>query len=243
MIKGLFYSVFFKPIFSLLVFIYHNLAFGSAGLAIIILTVLIRTALLPLFYKSAKDQTLMQKLRPKIEKIRKELKHDREKQAQALITLYKEHKLNPFSGFLILLVQLPIFIALFQIFRKDENLLEIFDSLQFLGFINLGKTSVLLVTLAAVLQYFQGKLSLSRTKTVSRKDSMASFNKTFLYLGSIFSFIILINLPSALALYWLVSTLFSIGQQFVINKKLEYINEDDGNTSSKDKKSDPTDGV
>lgn len=237
MIGNLFNSLFFEPILALLVFIYDHVAFNDLGLAIIALTVLIRLVLFPLFYRGAKDQTLIQKLQPRIEEIKNKHKKNREEQTKALMTLYREHKLNPLSGFLILIIQLPIFIALFQIFRNPDTISSTFDNPFFLGLINLGEVVMVFALLAAVLQYFQGKLAFSKRKTTSPANSpLANFTKTFIYAGPIISLMILTRLPSALALYWIVSTLFSLGQQFIINKKLEYI--DHGGNTIENKKSD-----
>lgn len=238
MIGELFNSVFFEPILALLVFIYENVAFEDLGLAIIALTVLIRAVLLPFFYKSSKDQTLIQRLQPHIEKIKHDHKNDREKQGKALMALYREHKLNPFSGFLILLIQLPVFIAIFKIFRSAELIAETFDNSVFLSLIDLGERSLVLVVFAAALQYFQGKMTLSRKKPgpAKPKSPFADIGRTMVYFAPILSFMILVNLPSALALYWGVSTLFSLGQQIIINKKLSYI--DHGTNFRKNEKGD-----
>lgn len=218
-IGDLYNSFVYDPLFDLLVFLYQNLAFESLGLAIIFLTVLIRLVLLPFFYKSARSQALMQKLRPKINEIRDEHEDDKEKQAQKLMELYQEHNFNPFSGFLILIIQLPIFFALFRIFRDQALMESTFSHTMFIG-LNLGEASIALTFVAAILQYFQGKLTMSQNKS-SGGGAMASFGKIMPYAAPFISFIILMNLPSALALYWGTSTLFSVGQQVVINKKLE----------------------
>lgn len=224
MISNLFNTIFFEPIFGLLVFIYENVAFNNLGLSIIILTVIIRVVLLPFFYKGAKDQALVQRIQPHVEKIRKDHKDNKEKQVQALMALYKEHKLNPFSGLLILIIQLPIFIALFHIFRSSDLIIETFDNPLLFGLINLGEASVILAIAAAGLQYLQGKVALSK-RVGKTKDPLAGFGAIMVYFAPILSFVILISLPSALALYWVVSTIFSLGQQIVINKRLAYIDD------------------
>ena len=111
--KTLYTTYLYQPILAVLVFIYNSVGFSDLGLSIIILTILVRIILFPIFYKSAKDQTLLQRLQPHIKKIQLDHKDNREVQAKALLSLYKEHKVNPFTGFALLLVQLPIFIVLF----------------------------------------------------------------------------------------------------------------------------------
>ncbi len=219
----LFNNFIFEPILSLLVWIYENLSFGDLGLAIIFLTIFIRFVLLPFFYKSSKDQALIRKLQPRVNEIKKKYKENREKQGRELMALYKEHKLNPLSGFLLLLIQLPIFIALFKIFRDPELITQTFNNVTFLGIINLTEVNMIFVVIATILQYFQGKISLSvgkKNKSAESNNPMAKMGNSMVYIAPVLSFVILAQLPSALALYWITSTLFSTGQQLVINKKI-----------------------
>lgn len=221
----MFTTYIYNPLLAILVFIYKNLAFGDFGLAIIILTIFIRIVLFPLFYKGTKSQMLMSRLQPHIKKIQKDHKDNKEEQTKKLLALYKEHKINPFSSFLLLLLQIPIIIALYQIFIKELSN-SAFDNLYFLGLINLQERVLGLVVLAAVLQYWQGKLSIPKdnpdkeNKTTPSSNPLHSMGKTMVYLGPILTLVVLINLPAALALYWAVSTIFSIGQQIYINKRM-----------------------
>src|SRR3989344_1229472 len=104
-------SLIYQPILNILVFFYKTIAFYDFGLAIIFCTIFIRIILYPVFHKSAKHQSVMQKIQPKLEKVRELHKDDKEKQMKATMDLYKEHNINPFSGILLLLVQLPVLIA------------------------------------------------------------------------------------------------------------------------------------
>lgn len=222
MISNIFNAYVYEPIFEVLVFIYENLSFHDLGGAIIILTVLVRIVLFPIFYKSAKDQTLMRKIQPKMKELQEKFKNDKEAQAKALMSLYKEHKLNPFSGFLLLLVQLPIFFALFKMFSNGLSK-DLFDSTAFFGFIDVSERSIALAVLAAGLQYLQGKITFAAQGSGEknhRSDPAASMGKMMIVLGPAMTLIILFSLPSALGIYWTTSTVFSIGQQFYINKKI-----------------------
>jgi YidC/Oxa1 family membrane protein insertase len=218
-ISNIFHVYIYAPILGALVFIYENMAFHDLGVAIIILTIFTRIVLFPIFYKSAKDQTLMQKIQPKMKEIQEKLKGNKEAQAQALMALYKENKLNPFSGFFLLLIQLPIFIALFQIFSRELSNVA-FDSSTFFGLINLSERSILLAVIAAGLQYIQGKMALSASSGTEKGNPAASIGKTMVVVGPALTLVILFSLPSALGMYWVVSTIFSIGQQVYINKKI-----------------------
>lgn len=217
----LFHTYIYAPILAVLVFIYQNVSFHDLGIAIIELTILVRFVLFPIFFKSAKDQALMQRIQPHIKEIQEKHKDDKEAQAKALMSLYKEHKLNPFSGFLLLLLQLPVFIALYQVFQHELSN-GLFDNLSFLGLINLGEKSVVIAILAALFQFFQTKLMMAKTKSnAGAQGQMASMNKIMLFVGPGISFVILLNLPAALGFFWVVSTLFSIGQQLYINKEMD----------------------
>lgn len=218
MISNIFHVYIYAPILGALVFIYENMAFHDLGIAIAILTIATRIILFPIFYKSAKDQTLMQKIQPKMKEIQEKFKGNKEAQAQALMALYKENNLNPFSGFLLLLVQLPIFLALFQIFSRELSNVA-FDSVALFGLINLSEKSVVLAVVAAGLQYIQGKMALA-TAGSGNNNPAASIGKMMVIIGPAITLVILFSLPSALGVYWIVSTLFSIGQQVYINKKI-----------------------
>lgn len=237
-----------QPLFNALVFLYNTVAFQDLGVAIILLTIVVRFILYPLFYHSFKNQTLMQKIQPEIQRIQHDHKGDREKQAQALMALYKVHKVNPFSSFFLILVQLPILIVLYQLFLTGfsadalTNLYsfvpapaEIHNS--FLGLIDLGGKSILMVVLAAVLQYFQGKLSLPKPKDgdgAAQESPTAKVGRSMVFIGPILTALILTSLPAAVGLYWLTSSGFSIFQQIIINRSLK---KNDGRIQSENKKS------
>lgn len=213
----LFHVYIYTPILAILTFLYRNISFHDLGIAITELTVLVRVVLFPLFFKSAKDQALMQRIQPHIKEIQEKHKDDKEAQAKALIALYKEHKLNPFSGFFLLLLQLPVLFAVYQIFERGLSA-DIFDNRSFLGLIDLGERSVVIAVLAALFQFIQMKLMTPATK--KDRGGAAAVNKTMAIVGPAFTFLILLNLPSALGFFWVISTLFSIGQQLYINKQL-----------------------
>src|SRR3989338_7089858 len=124
----MFQTLFYNPLFNLLIFIYNNFAFQDLGLAIIFLTLFIRIIFLPLFYKSTKNQILIQRLQPELNKIQHDHKDNKEKQAQAMMDLYKKHNVNPFSSFLMLFIQLPVLIAIYRLFVKEFSP-ELFNNL------------------------------------------------------------------------------------------------------------------
>lgn len=228
-----FYNLFiYDPLLNALIFLYQTIAFKNLGLAIILLTIVIRFLLFPIFYKSAKHQLMIQRLQPKIKKIQEDYRNNKEKQTQAILELYRDHKFNPFTGFFLMLVQIPILVALYQIFRdvlSPEGLNGLYSFIKnpgvidssFLGLINLKNSSILIVSLAAIAQYFYGLMSLPQKKEGKELQPAEKAGRNMVFLGPVLTLLIFYKLPSAIALYWFVSSLLSIGQQFILNKKFK----------------------
>ncbi|MDP2704584.1 MAG: YidC/Oxa1 family membrane protein insertase [bacterium] len=217
--KSLYHTFLYQPILGALVFIYNSLAFGDLGLAIIILTIVIRIVLFPLLYKGAKQQALMQKIQPKLKEIQEKHKDNKERQAMELMALYKKHKINPFSSILSLFIQIPILIAIYQVLLKEAGG-AIFDNFLFLGFINLREINLVIAVIAAVFQYIQIKMSMPKNTGGKNENPMAGMSKAMLYIGPGLTLLFLSRFPAALGVYWLTSTVFGIGQQVLINKSI-----------------------
>lgn len=110
-----------QPIFNLLLFIYSIVPFADFGVAIIIFTIIIRFALWPLVVKQLHQVKAMRKLQPELARIKKAAKGNRQLEGMQMLELYKKHEVKPFRSILILLIQLPIFIALFQVMIVCET--------------------------------------------------------------------------------------------------------------------------
>jgi YidC/Oxa1 family membrane protein insertase len=225
--------IFYQPLLNALIFLYQTIAFKDLGVAIVLLTLLIRIILFPIFHKSVRHQTVMQKLQPRLKKIQEENRHNKEKQVQEMMAVYREHRVNPFSGFLLLLVQLPFLIALYQIFfnsLKPEFLADLYSFVSrpaavghsFLGLIDLGSPSILMVGLAAIAQYFQGKLALPKTEKGQELGQAERMGRQMVFIGPLLTLVIFYSLPAAISLYWTATSLFSIFQQLIINKQLAH---------------------
>jgi YidC/Oxa1 family membrane protein insertase len=223
-------TIFYRPILNVLIYFYETIAFRNFGLAIILVTVLIRLILYPLFHKSAKAQMIMQRMQPKIKKIQEAHKNDREKQSQELMALYKEHGVNPLSSIFLLIIQLPIMIGLYWVVRSGlmpGNLTGLYSFVAqpgmintiFLHIINVAQPNILLILCAALAQYFQAKLALYRDPSNTSPLSPAEkIGRQMVFIGPLVTIFIFYSLPAAVGLYWLVTSLFSIGQQIVINR-------------------------
>ena len=229
---SLYNNFIYNPLFNLLVGLYNTVAFGDLGIAIILLTLLVRLLLYPIFQKSIRQQLAMQELQPEMEEIKIRHKNNREEQTKAIMGLFKERRVNPFSGFFLLFLQLPVLIALFQIFAHSFGTLDVsrlypfitapvsFND-SFLGLISLQGKSIVMVLLAALSTYAQGVLGSPSVK--ARSGPTASQQRTMLLVGPLMTFVVLnYFLPgahNAVALYWIATSVFSIGQQYLTLRK------------------------
>lgn len=218
-----------RPLFNLLVWIYNVVPGHDFGVAIVLVTVLLRTLLHPLSSKALKSQKALQELQPKIKEIQKKYK-DKQEQARAMTEFYKEHKVNPFSGCLPLLIQLPILIALYRVFLsgvKPESLNALYSFVHnpvtldpvFAGVVNLAQPNHALAILAGLSQFLQSKATFQGSGAAVGSDFSKIMSKQMTYMMPLFMVFIAWNLPAGLALYWVVTMLFSVGEQLIVNKK------------------------
>ncbi|MFP3870995.1 MAG: membrane protein insertase YidC [Syntrophobacteria bacterium] len=191
------------------------------GLAIILLTVVIKILFWPLTHKSYKSMQAMKKLQPKMAKIREKYRDEKDKMNQEIMQLYRSHKVNPLGGCLPMILQIPVFFALYRVlyssiamrhapFALWINDLSAPDRLQ-VGFSipYLGGLPVLTL-LMGVSMFVQQKMT--PTAGDPRQEKM------MLMMPVVFT-VFFVNFPSGLVLYWLVNNILSIGQQYYINKK------------------------
>lgn len=228
----MFHALFIQPLFNVLVLLYEYVTFGDLGLAIIGLTLLIRLVLYPVFYKGIKGQMVMQRMQPHLRKIQTELKHDKTKQMEAMMALYKEHEINPFSPIFYTFIQLPILFAVYRIFLTGitpESLKDLYSFVPapevlntlFLGVIDITQPSMIIVAIAVIVSFIQSHMLVKQTMAKETAGSANPMTKYMAYLAPVLSLVFLPNLPSAIGLYWTVTSLFSIFQQQAINKQLQ----------------------
>lgn len=211
----------------------------NVGLAIIALTVIVRLILLPSSLNASRQQKHMQDLQPQLKALQDKYKDDKAKQAEMLTQFYKENKVNPLGSCLPLLIQMPILIVLYYVFRNglDTSHFSLLYSYvphpayiqtMFLG-LDLGKPDkyYILPVIAGLFQFYQGYQMTPKTKSGETPEMAQMISKQMLYMMPIFTVLIAGRFQAALPLYWIVTTLFAIGQQWWINKeqpKLEIIN-------------------
>ncbi|MEK9158368.1 MAG: YidC/Oxa1 family membrane protein insertase [Patescibacteria group bacterium] len=201
------------------------------GLAIIVLTVIIRLLFFPLSIKSQRSQKALNAISPHIQALKEKHKDNQAAQGEAMMKLYKEHNINPIAGCLPILIQLPILIALYQAFiagLKPESLSLLYPFVHnpgvvnpiFIGFLSLTGRNIILAVVAGLLQFLQAKQSANYMKTsgVGANPQMAALNKQMLYFFPIMIVVIGWNLPAGLILYWITTTAFSIGEQFYLKR-------------------------
>ncbi len=224
--------ILYQPLFNALVLLYLYLPGQDFGIAVIVLTLLIKLILYPLGAKAIRAQKSLRELQPKIKEIQDKFKDDKEKQARAMMEFYKKEKINPFSGCLPLLIQLPILIGLFRVFWRGfgtEQLKYLYGFVScpgpidttFLGIVNLAEASAVLAIITGIFQFVQTKMVAPKKKTRESgpPDLSSMMEKQMLYFFPLFTVFILWRLPSAIALYWLTTTIFTIVQQYVILRK------------------------
>ncbi len=228
MFSSLYHEIIYRPLLNLLIG-FHNIIPGNdIGVVIIVVTGLIRLAMAPSFHKSLQSQKTMNDLQPKLNDLREKHKDDKEAQAKAMMDLYKEHKINPLSSCLPILVQLPILIGLYQVFRLALGSGDIaglysfvakpdFINPYFLGMVNLANPNIVFAVLAGATQFWQSRMMMPKTQSSDATAKALAIQTT--YILPLFSVFIAWKLPAGLPLYWITTTLFAIAQQYYIVRK------------------------
>jgi len=236
----MFNTFLYEPLYNILVFLISVLPGHSVGLAIIVLTVVVKLLLLPMTQKSMKSQMMMKKIEPEIKIINKKYKNNKQEQAQQTMDLYKKYGINPFSSCLLTLIQFPVIIALYYVFFKGFNgginseilysFVQYPESINmiFLG-TNLAEKSIILAFLAGLTQFFLMKLTMpvlpksepiSSSKERSFKDDFSrNMSTQMTYMLPIMVFFFAWNISAVISLYWAVSNIFSVVQQLILKRK------------------------
>lgn len=220
-------EVVYRPLLNLLVFCYNTIPGHDIGIVIIVVTIIIRLLLAPAMHKTLKSQKQMNALQPKLNELREQHKDNKEAQAKAMMDLYKEHKINPLGSCLPLLLQLPLLIALYQVFSKalNGNLNGLYSFItrpeilnpKFLNLIDLSHPNIIFAILAGASQFWQSRMmALQNQSTDATAKAMAIQTTYVLPLLTVF---IAWRLPAGLPLYWIVTTVFAIAQQYYIMRK------------------------
>lgn len=231
----MFHTIFYQPLFNALVALTAIIPGHDLGLAVILLTLVVKVALIPISHKTIKTQKKMKELEPAMTKIKQDNK-DQQEQAMKIMDLYKEHGVNPFSGVFLMFIQLPIILALFFVFKEGVDLLspDIYSFItkpelinqNLFGFIDLTQKSLFLAFLVGITQFIQVQLSIppaparEKGQEVSFGDSLAQ-NMAFQarYILPIIIMFISYTLNTAVSLYWIVNNVFTIVHELYVKRK------------------------
>ena len=236
MLSSIWNTLLYKPLINALAFLVSIIPGGDIGLAVILLTILVKIILFPLSQKSIQSQAAMNVLAPELEKIKKS-GVSKEEQARQTFELYKTHKTNPFSGCLLVLIQIPIIFALYYVFFKGIN----FESgmlysfihvpekinMMFLGVLDMGGKSLVLAILAGVSQFLQAHYMPKPATPPAPSSGTPSFGESFgksmnMQMKYVFPFVVAFisyTISGAIALYWITSNMFTVGQQIYVSRK------------------------
>jgi YidC/Oxa1 family membrane protein insertase len=200
------FTVIAKPLLYTLKFFYNYV--GNYGIAIIIITIILKALFFPLTHKSYKSMKDMQKIQPKMAALKEKYKDDRDAMNKAVMELYREHKVNPMGGCLPMVVQIPVFFALYKALMFS---IELRHAPFFLWVTDLADKDPYYVTpvIMGISMFVQQKMTPSQMDPIQQKMMLA--------LPVVFTFMFL-SFPSGLVLYWLVNNILTIGQQMYINK-------------------------
>lgn len=223
---GIFNTIFYQPIFNLLVYIYNIIPGHDLGVAIIIITLIIKLVLYIPSKKSIKSQKELATLQPEIEELKEKYKNDKDKLGPELLALYKKKGVNPLSSCLPLLIQLPFLFAIYRVFFHSLTDPEAMNALYpfvanpgalnniAFGFLDLADKNIWLAVLAGVAQFWQSKMLTSKKK--AKAGGAASMQSQMTYIMPIITIIIGSRFPAGLTFYWFLSTLFSVAQQYLV---------------------------
>lgn len=238
-------TVFYQPLYNTLIFLLSIVPGHNLGLAIILLTIIIRTILLIPSQNALKSQRKLQEVQPKLNKIKEKYKDNQEMIAKETMAIWKEHKVNPFGSCLPLVIQFPVLIALFNVVQNGlnpDNSYLLYGTLQnfsfasidtnFLNLLNLTQVNYFVLPLiVGVMQFFQMKLAIVKNEkakdkgpaggTAQPKSEMETANNLMLYVMPAMIAFFTASVPAGVGVYWATSTLYGIAQQLVVNSEAE----------------------
>lgn len=221
----------YKPILNILILLLSYVTMGDLGFAVVLLTIIVKVILYPLSKKAITSQIDMANIQADLAKI-KEKKLTKEEEARETFALYKEKKVNPFSGCLVMLIQIPIIFGLYFVFLKGLNVdpSKLYSFVQvpvnintmFLGILDLTKThSIWIAIITGLTQFIQVYISptqkIQAKTTVNQKGLSADIQKSMQtqmkYVFPIIIAFITYRIQAAVGLYWIVNNIITIFQE------------------------------
>lgn len=241
MFSSIWHNVFFDPIYNGIVYFIDILPGGDVGLAIVFTVIIVKLILLPFSLKSTRTQLAMREIEPKLKEIKEKYKDKREEQARAMMDLYREAGVNPFSSILLLFIQIPVFIALYLAVMRgggipfpDINIALLYSfvpvpevvSMTFAGLFDISVKSLPLAFLAGLTQFIHTRLSMPALKPRD-KGSAPNFKEDFAhsmqiqmrYVMPVLIGVVAYTLSAAIGIYFTVSNVMAIGQEYLVRHK------------------------
>jgi YidC/Oxa1 family membrane protein insertase len=233
MISSFFHTFFYDPLYNGLVFLIDVLPGADVGLAVIILTILVKLILFPLSQKALKTQAILKFVQKEIEEIKIKYKEDRQKMTHEILAVYKKNNVNPFAGFLTLFIQIPVLLALYWMFYKGLPIINVdilysfvqipdVVNMKLLNLFDLSQRSLVAAILVGVTQFIQVKLSLPQlsnsNETGLKADFAKSMHMNMKYVLPVILAFVSYSLIAVVSVYWIVSNLFMIGQEVYLRK-------------------------
>jgi YidC/Oxa1 family membrane protein insertase len=232
-----FTAIIYRPFYNGLVFLVGLLPTHDVGVAVVVMTIIVRFVLFPLSRRAVQAQLAMKKIAPEVEALKKKHKDNSPEQSRAIFDLYKERDVHPFAGFLLVLIQLPILLGLYWVFSRgglpkiDPALLYSFVhmptavNMEFLGLINMSARNIPLAITAALSQFIYTRLSMGPSEKGSpveaslSGDMAKSFEVQARYVLPAIVGVIGFSLASAAPLYWTTSNIFMILQEYFSGRR------------------------
>ena len=238
MIAAFFATTVYNPLYNGLIYFVDIVPWNDVGIAVIALTIVVRIVIYPLARRAIITQMRMKEVAPEIEEIKKKHPKNSPEQSQAVLALYREKGIHPFSTLFITLIQLPILICLYLIFangglpKVNPDILysfvpiPSFVNMNFLGFINMGAShNIVLALLTAITQYVYTRLSMgprgqqTATEATLSSDMARSFDVQARYVFPLLIGVIAYSVAAAAPLYYITSNLFMIAQEYMTGRR------------------------
>jgi YidC/Oxa1 family membrane protein insertase len=240
MFTALFHNVIYDPLYNALIFLIGIIPGADVGIAVIVLTILVKILLFPLAQRVAHTQVAIKRIQPEIDALKEEFKDNKQEQTLKTLDLYKKNNINPFFGFLVIIIQLPIILGLYWVFYKgglpavDTSLLYSFvdsvavPNMNFVGLVDMAGKSIVLALLAGITQFINMLIVMPTPPqkvdgaAPSMKDDIArSMHMQMKYVMPIIITVVAYTISSAVALYWVTSNLFAIGQELFVRRDVK----------------------
>lgn len=236
----MFNTFFYEPIYNLVAIVLSFVPLHDIGTAIVIVTLIVKLFLLPINISALRTQYLMKRIEPEMKEVKELQKKDPQASAKKMVELYRREKINPFSSIFGMILQIPIFFALYFVFAKGfiEEKDKLYSFVTFpenlhtiaFGIFDVTEKNIVVALLAGVSSYILAKRQTEAMSSNAKKGEesfqdhlMKSMKIQLLYIIPIIVAVSGAILPSALALYWLVSNVVSYAQDVYVKNKLAHL--------------------